>query len=92
MTFDDEYMRKRIKDYGAEFGVESFTLERLIDSHRHLRTLNMEHNALWLETLRQARERGEAEGRQKAMEQDFISRESLMSMTIAEIIERFGKD
>jgi len=75
-----------LEDYSKEIGLrEAMTLDALIESHRHLRTLNLEFNDQWRKELTKGYERGCAEGKTLAMEQDFLSIDRLRTMTIGEL-------
>lgn len=74
-----------LRKYAKEIGIESISLEHLIESHRHLRSLNLEKSNEWRKELDAARERGLEEGRKHAMENEFISVERLRSMALVEL-------
>jgi len=80
--------RRRLRAYAKELGLDhELSLESLIDSHRHLRSLNTGHLKDWRATLDDARARGLAEGRQEALENEYISVERLKSMSVKDLCD-----
>lgn len=56
--------------------------------HRDLLLENaQERNKNWLDELVKARERGYEEGKRNALEHDYVSRDALCNMTVAQLVE-----
>jgi flagellar biosynthesis/type III secretory pathway protein FliH len=85
MTTDKELLEAYNKELEMTFPM---TLKDLIDSHRFLRSLNQQFQPQWLKALEDGRQRGFAEGKTQALEQDYLSIDSLRSMTLEEVSNR----
>ena len=78
----------QLKAYGEEMGLHgALTLKSLIDSHRHLRSLNLERSVEWQQEVKKGYEAGYANGRAQAIEYDYLSRETLQAMTLGQLAE-----
>lgn len=84
----NEDVECKLKEYSESIGrYFVMTLDELIDSHRSLRDFRKQKHSEWLEELNLARERGFNEGKKKALEEDYISREALKSMKLSDLME-----
>lgn len=82
-----------LNTYGQEMGLaDGLTLWELIESHRSLRDLNVKRRAAWHDALADARRRGLEEGRQQALENEFVSREKLKAMTLKELSDLLNEE
>lgn len=78
-----------LNDYSKKLGLQlgDFTVKSLIESHQSLRQHHQDWHEWWLSELRAARERGLKEGRERALEFEYIEREKLKAMTLKEIAD-----
>lgn len=78
--------KQRLKEYSEEIGLDylPFTLESLIQSHKYLRSLNLELTETRMKIFRQAYETGYNEGIETFKNLNF-SLADLKRMTIGEI-------
>lgn len=82
-----------LEDYRQEMDLHgALTLESLINSHRHLRTLNLERHQEWQAEVKKGYDAGYTNGRAQAIEYDFLSRDALRSMTLAELAAILHED
>ena len=78
--------KERLAAYAREVGIDKWTLESLINSHRRLRSLNMDVAEERRRTLDEAYKFGLKEGRKEALEKEYVSIERLSKMTLSEIV------
>ena len=78
--------RKRLAAYARELDIESLSLEGLIESHRRLRSMNIEITEERRRTMDEAYKHGKEEGRKEALEKEYVSLERLSEMTLSEIV------
>ena len=77
-----------LETYSKELGITApMTLESLIESHRHLRSLNLEYNNKWQKGHQEGFDQGFSKGISDAVERGCLSVERLRAMTLAELTE-----
>jgi hypothetical protein len=75
-----------LESYAKEMGLYgALTLKDLIESHRRLRELSMRDNDARREELRRGYEAGFKQGEELAIKHNYLSREALRNMTLAEL-------
>lgn len=85
---EDENDLAQLEAYGEEMDLHgALTLKSLIDSHRRLRSLNLERSEEWQQQVKKGYEAGYTNGRAQAIEHDFLSRETLQTMTLGQLAE-----
>lgn len=80
-------MNDLLKQYASEIGIDDISLVQLIDSHRTLRAANRKRHEEWLAELHQAREIGMKQAIAEVKEYGWFSRETLRSMTLAQLVD-----
>ena len=84
----NEKVERKLKDYSESISrYFVFTLDELIESHRSLREFRKNSHQEWLGVLNEARKEGFKEGEKRALEYNYISRETLKSMTLSDLME-----
>lgn len=73
--------------YAEELGIRSITLSDLIDSHRYLRSLNLDRMDLVRDAIATERERAYADTKEQALKYDWVSMERLKTMTVQELAD-----
>ena len=83
----------QLQAYGEEMDLHgALTLKDLIASHRHLRSLNLERSVEWQQEVKKGYEAGYSNGKAQAIEYDYLSRETLRGMTLAELSSILAED
>jgi hypothetical protein len=78
--------QSQLVKYSAELKLgETITLDELIKSHRHLRSLNLEMNDRWSAAIAESALKGEHAARDLALKEGWFSREKLRSMSLEEL-------
>lgn len=79
---------QKLIDYSKRIGLtDPISLDGLIESHSHLRNLNLENRALLNEEMERCRNIAIANARAEVQHGEYISIEKLQTMTISEISE-----
>ena len=83
-----EDVDSKLKEYSESMSrCFVISLDELIESHRSLREFRKTKHQEWLNILHEARKRGFEEGKQQALEYNYIDREKLKEMTINQLME-----
>ena len=78
----------RLATYGREMGLHgALTLSSLIESHRHLRSLNLQDNEARRAEMRRAGDFAASAAREQVLTLEYVSLERLRSMTLQDIVE-----
>ncbi len=92
MTEDEQLLEEYTKEiHGKYYTTDNMTVGRLIESHRHLRNLNIE----WNGAFREAQKEGYDFGYKNALrdvQENTITLEDLRKMTLHEIANLIGTD
>ncbi len=94
MTEDEQLLEEYTKEIHAKYynsNTDNMTVARLIESHRHLRNLNIE----WNGAFREAQKEGYDFGYKNALrdvQENTITLEDLRKMTLHEIANLIGTD
>ena len=92
MTEDEQLLEEYTKEiHGKYYTIDNMTVAKLIESHRHLRNLNIEWNGAFLE----AQKKGYDFGYKNALrdvQENTITLEDLRKMTLQEIANLIGTD
>lgn len=78
---------EKIKQYGKTFDVPFLTVDDLIKSHHNLREMSVEFNDDRRRVMAKIAEDGREYIFQYAIQNDYVPREKLKNMTIAELVE-----
>lgn len=76
-----------LQAYAKELKVRAMTVEQLIESHRHLRSLNLELSDTKRQAIAEGRRQGKEQAREEALSKGWFSRERLQSMTLIELAQ-----
>ena len=87
MTLEEE-----LDQYAKEIGVPYMTITHLIGSHRRLREQSLATNEVRRKELEKEREKAYEWAKNQALKYDWFSRERILDMTIAELVEEFGEE
>ena len=79
-------LRDKLTSYGSEFNNKDLTLDQLIDAHRSLREHRLKTDAITKAEIEKERQRGEENGRQFALENNWFSRERLREIRVGELV------
>ena len=75
-----------LQEYGREMGLYgALTLKDLIDSHRNLRQMQMRDNEERRAEMQRGFDAGFKQGKEMATKHNYLSREALRGMTLAEL-------
>lgn len=86
-----EYAKELYGTEDSEYSVNTFTLDKLIDSHRRLREAsNLFHNERW-EEMAKAREDARAEYEMYTRKREYLKVSELRNMTLQEIVDLLGR-
>jgi hypothetical protein len=94
MTEDEQLLEEYTKEIHAKYynsNTDNMTVAKLIESHRHLRNLNIE----WNGAFREAQKEGYDFGYKNALrnvQENTIMLEDLRKMTLQEIANLIGTD
>ena len=92
MTEDEQLLEEYTKEiHGKYYTTDNMTVDELIESHRHLRNLNIE----WNGAFREAQKEGYDFGYKNALrdvQENTIMLEDLRKMTLQEIANLIGTD
>jgi len=94
MTEDEQLLEEYTKEiYGNHYysTTDNMTVAILIESHRHLRNLNLEWNGAYLEAQKEGYDFGYKNGLRNVQE-NTIMLEDLRKMTLQEIANLIGTD
>lgn len=81
----------RLQEYAQELDVQNLSLLSLINSHRFLRSLNLENRQLLSEERLLAKIKAESAAYEEAMHCNYFSKERLKEMKIEELIAILGE-
>jgi hypothetical protein len=82
---------EKLKEYSDLLGLyQAMTLDDLIASHQAIRSDNIKFHTEIRQIREEAVKRGYELGKSIALEQDYISRERLMKMTVQELVDLLG--
>ncbi len=73
--------------YAEELGIRSTSLSTLIDSHRYLRSLNLERMDLVRDAIATERERAYADAKEYALKHEWVSVKRLKAMSVQELVD-----
>ena len=94
MTEDEQLLEEYTKEIHAKYynsNTDNMTVARLIESHRHLRNLNIEWNGAFREAQKKGYDFGYKKGLRDVQE-NTITLEDLRKMTLHEIANLIGTD
>jgi len=93
MTEDEQLLEEYSKEiYGNCYGTtDNMTVSILIESHRHLRNLNLEWNGAYLEAQKEGYDFG-YKNALRDVQENTIMLEDLRKMTLQEIANLIGTD
>ena len=80
-------MNTKLRAYCEENGLSELTLDELVDCYITLRNINVKRGQQWNEELRNARELGEIQGRERVINGEYIEVSKLKEMTIRELVD-----
>lgn len=80
-------IEEKLAAYAAELGVSILTIDDFIDSHRHLRSMNMEKSNAIREAVDEERIRAYADAEAYALKHDWISMDRLKTMSVKELVD-----
>lgn len=84
--------KELLAKYAKEMDIESLSLGGLIESHRRLRSMNIEISEERRRIMDEAYEHGRKEGRKEALVKEYVSLERLSEMTLSEIVGLLMRD
>ena len=92
MTEDEQLLEEYTKEIHRKYYTTyTMTVAKLIESHRHLRNLNIEWNGAFLEAQKKGYDFGYKKGLRDVQE-NTITLEDLRKMTLQEIANLIGTD
>jgi hypothetical protein len=94
MTEDEQLLEEYTKEIHAKYynsNTDNMTVARLIESHRHLRNLNIEWNGAFREAQKEGYDFGYKNGLRDVQENTIMLKD-LRKMTLQEIANLIGTD
>ncbi len=94
MTEDEQLLEEYTKEIHAKYynsNTDNMTVARLIESHRHLRNLNIEWNGAFREAQKEGYDFGYKNGLRNVQENTIMLKD-LRKMTLQEIANLIGTD
>jgi hypothetical protein len=94
MTEDEQLLEEYTKEIHGKYyygTADNMTVARLIESHRHLRNLNIEWNGAFREAQKEGYDFGYKNGLEN-VQKNTIMLEDLRKMTLQEIANLIGTD
>ena len=86
-------VKEQLAAYSAELKlINPLTIEDLINSHRHLRSLNLERVEQWRTAMREAADKGVQAAQEAALDRGWFSRERLRSMSLGELADLLAEN
>lgn len=102
MTIDEQDLHSETRSaditehlaaYSAELKLlNPLTIEDLINSHRYLRSLNLERTEQWCTVMREAADKGEQAAQAFALERDWFDRGRLRSMSLGALADLLAEN
>ena len=90
---DEQLLEEYNKEIHKEYAIQGeMTVARLIDSHRHLRNLNIERNRVFDEARKKGYDAGYEWGVRNNVAANSITLYELRKMTIQELANLIGTD
>ena len=88
---DEQLLVEYTKEIHGQYYYENITVAKLIESHRHLRQLNIEWNGAYMEAQKEGYEYGYNLGLQRVAE-NTIQWGDLRKMTIQDLANLIGEE